>query len=61
MDSNTFSSNGNNFQKYKFAINLLGLFVGAFIIFKALITGIYEEKRLRAAEALALKEERLKG
>jgi len=49
------------FKNISFAINLLGLFTGAFIIFKALITGIYEEKRLRAAEALALKEERLKG
>jgi hypothetical protein len=48
-------------KNISFAINLLGLFIGAFIIFKALITGIYEEKRLRAAEALALKEERLKG
>jgi len=33
-----------------FAVNALALFVAAFIIFKSLIKGLYEEKRLRALE-----------
>jgi uncharacterized membrane protein YfcA len=43
-----------------FGINLLALFVAAFIIFKNLIKGIYEEKRYRAHE-LAYKEGKIKG
>ncbi|MCC6048191.1 MAG: hypothetical protein LM579_01510 [Thermodesulfobacterium sp.] len=43
-----------------FGINLLALFVAAFIIFKNLIKGIYQEKRYRAHE-LAYKEGKIKG
>lgn len=38
-----------------FGINLLGLFVGAFIVFKSLIRGLYEEKRVKLGEVSVAK------